>query len=461
MELVARVKSQLRRYQVYSKPIGVDNSIIQANDLLIDTNKKMVSVDNRPVAVTKIEYEILVLLASHPGTVFSTEDIYTKIWHEEATHANNTIMVHIRKLREKIERQPRTPLSYLVAFLIYSILGIIFDRIIPIAVPNEMRYALCYAISFIVFVEIFFKLIDFTIEYIRKLRRSIQQVTSGNYGVQCEVEYDDELGSLAANINVLSKTLLAKEKESEKLKEKERAALDIERNAERQKNELITNVAHDLRTPLTTIVGYLELIKDDTALSKEDVHKYSGIAYEKSIRLQEMMDDLFEFTKLDNADIKLNKSMINLSGLIMQMTDEFYPSFKDCNITPIVDLPEENIYVQGDGQLLARVFDNLISNALKYGYHNTDLKIEVSGDEKYATVKVINHGDTIASEDIPLLFNKFYRTDSSRNSKTGGTGLGLAITKNIVDLHHGDISVTSDDQITTFIVKFNRYFDQN
>ena len=352
-------------------------------------------------------------------------------------------------------------LSYLVAFLIYSILGIIFDRIIPIAVPNEMRYALCYAISFIVFVEIFFKLIDFTIEYIRKLRRSIQQVTSGNYGVQCEVEYDDELGSLAANINVLSKTLLAKEKESEKLKEKERAALDIERNAERQKNELITNVAHDLRIPLTTIVGYLELIKDDTALSKEDVHKYSGIAYEKSIRLQEMMDDLFEFTKLDNADIKLNKSMINLSGLIMQMTDEFYPSFKDCNITPIVDLPEENIYVQGDGQLLARVFDNLISNALKYGYHNTDLKIEVSGDEKYATVKVINHGDTIAPEDIPLLFNKFYRTDSSRNSKTGGTGLGLAITKNIVDLHHGDISVTSDDQITTFIVKFNRYFDQN
>lgn len=352
-------------------------------------------------------------------------------------------------------------LSYLVAFLIYSILGIIFDRIIPIAVPNEMRYALCYAISFIVFVGIFFKLIDFTIEYIRKLRRSIQQVTSGNYGVQCEVEYDDELGSLAANINVLSKTLLAKEKESEKLKEKERAALDIERNAERQKNELITNVAHDLRTPLTTIVGYLELIKDDSALSKEDVHKYSGIAYEKSIRLQEMMDDLFEFTKLDNADIKLNKSMINLSGLIMQMTDEFYPSFKDCNITPIVDLPEENIYVQGDGQLLARVFDNLISNALKYGYHNTDLKIEVSGDEKYATVKVINHGDTIAPEDIPLLFNKFYRTDSSRNSKTGGTGLGLAITKNIVDLHHGDISVTSDDQITTFIVKFNRYFDQN
>ena len=107
------------------------------------------------------------------------------------------------------------------------------------------------------------------------------------------------------------------------------------------------------------------------------------------------------------------------------------------------------------------MFREMVSYQPEYGYHNTDLKIEVSGDKKYATVKVINHGDTIASEDIPLLFNKFYRTDSSRNSKTGGTGLGLAITKNIVDLHHGDISVTSDDQITTFIVKFNRYFDQN
>lgn len=105
-------------------------------------------------------------------------------------------------------------LSYLVAFLIYSILGIIFDRIIPIAVPNEMRYALCYAISFIVFVEIFFKLIDFTIEYIRKLRRSIQQVTSGNYGVQCEVEYDDELGSLAATSMSYQKHCLRKKKKA-------------------------------------------------------------------------------------------------------------------------------------------------------------------------------------------------------------------------------------------------------
>lgn len=109
MELVARVKSQLRRAQVFNKPIVDSSHIIQATDLMIDTQKKAVTLDNQPVALTRIEYEILVLLASQPGTVFSIEDIFEKIWHEKSNNSNNTIMVHIRKLREKIERQPRNP----------------------------------------------------------------------------------------------------------------------------------------------------------------------------------------------------------------------------------------------------------------------------------------------------------------------------------------------------------------
>ena len=109
MELVARVKSQLRRYQVFNKPINEAKNIIEAGDLVIDTEKKAVTLDNHAVALTRIEYEILVLLASHPGTVYSIEDIFELIWHEKPTNANNTIMVHIRKLREKVERQPRNP----------------------------------------------------------------------------------------------------------------------------------------------------------------------------------------------------------------------------------------------------------------------------------------------------------------------------------------------------------------
>lgn len=109
MELVARVKSQLRRYQVFNKPINEAKNIIEAGDLVIDTEKKAVTLDNHAVALTRIEYKILVLLASHPGTVYSIEDIFEIIWHEKPTNANNTIMVHIRKLREKVERQPRNP----------------------------------------------------------------------------------------------------------------------------------------------------------------------------------------------------------------------------------------------------------------------------------------------------------------------------------------------------------------
>ena len=109
MELVARVKSQLRRFHVLNKPINSSSHIIEATDLIIDTQKKLVILDGRPLALTRIEYEILVLLASQPGTVFSIEDIFEKIWHVKSSNSNNTIMVHIRKLREKIERQPRNP----------------------------------------------------------------------------------------------------------------------------------------------------------------------------------------------------------------------------------------------------------------------------------------------------------------------------------------------------------------
>lgn len=109
MELVARVKSQLRRSQVFSKPIQDRSHIIEATDLIIDTQRKSITLDGRPIALTRIEYEILVLLASHPGTVYSIDDIFETIWHEKATNSNNTVMVHIRKLREKIERQPRNP----------------------------------------------------------------------------------------------------------------------------------------------------------------------------------------------------------------------------------------------------------------------------------------------------------------------------------------------------------------
>ncbi|MCD7840398.1 MAG: sensor histidine kinase, partial [Erysipelotrichaceae bacterium] len=171
-------------------------------------------------------------------------------------------------------------LSYVLTFICYSALNIITGCFDLFGTPPEVVYFTNFILSLILFLRIFFDLMDITLNYISILSNKIQDVTNGDYSVDISIDYDDELGMLAANIIALANTLEQKEKESIILKENERLAFDAERNAEKQKNDLITNVAHDLRTPLTTIVGYLELIKNKEDLTKEEIQKYSSVAYE-------------------------------------------------------------------------------------------------------------------------------------------------------------------------------------
>lgn len=342
--------------------------------------------------------------------------------------------------------------SYIITFLIYSAMIIVIDHFEIPYLQLEVKYLICFILSLFIFVFIFFDLMNITLKYLSDLSGAISEVTNGDYNIFIPIEYDDELGMLAANINALAITLKDKERESAILKENERLAFDAERNAEKQKQDLITNVAHDLRTPLTTIVGYLELLRSNPDIGKDNVYKYSSIAYEKSKRLQMMMDDLFEFTTLDQANVKINMTTINISELVLQIVDEFYPTFQDHNIIPIVDVSTQSLYIHADGQLLARVFDNLISNAIKYGSNNNPIKIEVLSDDESVTIKIINYGTTISQEELPHIFDKFYRSDSSRSTSTGGTGLGLAIAKNIVEMHKGRIFATSHKDKTTFVV---------
>lgn len=348
-------------------------------------------------------------------------------------------------------------LSYIIATAVSSIVDLGISLLKFIHISDNANLLLNYVITFGLFISIFFKLMNITLRYINSLNKTIQDVTLGDYDARCEIEYDDELGMLAANINALSNTLHEKEKEANILRENEQLAYEAERNAEKQKNDLITNVAHDLRTPLTSVIGYLDLIGSSDNLSHEDIINYAHIAYNKSLRLKSMMDDLFEFTKLDNAKIKMNLNIINLSELILQLTDEYTLLFQEHAIEPILSIKDHNLYVIGDGQLLARVFDNLFSNALKYGYDHSQLKVEVIGDEKAVTIKIMNEGDTISKEDLPYIFDKFYRADTARSTNAGGTGLGLAIAKNIVEMHKGQIFMTSHDHITTFIVQLPRH----
>lgn len=347
--------------------------------------------------------------------------------------------------------------SYIITFLIYSSMIIILESFDIFSITIEIKYFISFVLSLCVFLIVFFDLMNITLRYLGNLSEAIQEVTNGDYDIEVPIEYDDELGLLAANINALAKTLKDKEIESEILKENERLAFDAERNAEKQKNDLITNVAHDLRTPLTTIVGYLELIKNNDQLTKADIQKYSTIAYEKSKRLQSMMDDLFEFTSLDQDNVKVHMRTINISELVLQIVDEFYPTFQEHHLRPVVHVSQPNLFIRGDGQLIARVFDNLLSNAVKYGEDDNDIKIDVLNDEQSVTIKIMNYGNPIAKEDLPYIFDKFYRTDSSRSSSTGGTGLGLAIAKNIIQIHNGSILATSHKNKTTFVVSLPKY----
>lgn len=346
--------------------------------------------------------------------------------------------------------------AYFIAFLCDLALMIILQHINIFHLSYEWLYILAFFISLLIFLVTFSDLMNITLKYIDVLSGTIQRVTAGDYEVEAPIKYDDELGLLAANINALAKTLSDKEKESEILKENERMAYDAERNAEKQKNDLITNVAHDLRTPLTTIVGYLELIKNNQQLTKEEIQKYSSVAYEKSKRLQSMMDDLFEFTCLDQANVKVHMTTINISELVLQIVDEFYPTFQEYHIIPEVKTSQNNLFIKGDGQLIARVFDNLLSNAVKYGKDGKKIKIEVLNDDETVTIKIMNYGNPIDSADLPYIFDKFYRSDASRSSSTGGTGLGLAIAKNIIQIHNGEILATSHQDKTTFIVILHR-----
>ncbi|MGN0987866.1 MAG: sensor histidine kinase, partial [Otoolea sp.] len=240
-----------------------------------------------------------------------------------------------------------------------------------------------------------------------------------------------------------------------------RNLMDKEREAERTKNELITNVAHDLRTPLTSIIGYLELLSGKVEIPRDMQKKYIDIAYAKSKRLEKLIEDLFGFTKLNYGRVSMHVSRVDVVKLLSQLLEEFYPSFKNKNLSYELKSNVPAMVINADGNLLARLFDNLINNAIKYGADGKRVLVDIHASGQVVAISVTNYGYVIPEEELPLIFNKFYRVEQSRSTNTGGTGLGLAIVKNIVDMHGGTISVASDLNGTVFTVKLKTDFDIN
>lgn len=286
-----------------------------------------------------------------------------------------------------------------------------------------------------------------SLNYIGKIAMAVQNISEGDLNTQIEVLGDDEFSMIAENLNRMEADL--------------RKLMDKEREAERTKNELITNVAHDLRTPLTSIIGYLELLSTGIPLDRETQQKYIDIAYTKAKRLEKLIEDLFGFTKMNYGKISMNVGNVDIVKLLGQLLEEFYPSFADRNLTYELTSNVPAQIITADGNLLARLFDNLINNAIKYGADGKKVLVNIHSEEEIVTVSVTNYGYVIPADELPLVFNKFYRVEQSRSTTTGGTGLGLAIAKNIVDMHGGTITVASDLNGTVFTVKLKIHFDVN
>lgn len=308
---------------------------------------------------------------------------------------------------------------------------------------------LCVILGIVVFSAAFLLLQHKSMEYMGKISAAVQNISEGDLNTYIDVVGDDEFSAMAANLNKMVADI--------------RELMDRERESERTKNELITNIAHDLRTPLTSIIGYLELLSGgrSSQLPPELEKKYIDIAYTKAKRLEKLIEDLFGFTKMTYGKVAMKVSQVDIIKLLSQLLEEFYPSFADKNLTYELSSNVPAQIIMADGNLLARLFDNLINNAIKYGAEGKRILVKVHATEEIVTVSVTNYGYVIPAEELPLLFNKFYRVEQSRSSSTGGTGLGLAIAKNVVDMHGGTIQVASDLNGTVFTVKLKVHFDIN
>lgn len=280
--------------------------------------------------------------------------------------------------------------------------------------------------------------------YIDDILHVIKKISSGDLNTNIDVRGDNEFSEIAANINKMSEEI--------------RVLMESERHNEKSKNEMITNIAHDLRTPLTSILGYLDLI-NKRELTEDTKKEYLKIVYEKSKKLQDLIESLFSFTKTNSSKLVLKIDKIDIIKLLCQLMEEFYPNFEDKGITCSVNTNIDSYVIDGDGTLLARLFDNLINNAVKYGADGKRIDVKIIAENNIVKIAVINYGKVIPQDELPLIFDKFYRVDQARNSGTGGTGLGLAIAKNITELHHGVIEVTSDLGGTVFSVTLPKELD--
>jgi len=289
----------------------------------------------------------------------------------------------------------------------------------------------------------FVMLLFFIFIAITRVTRRFELVSKGIDQViqesEAPVELPPELIVMENQLNTAKATL----------RERKMAALQ----SEQRKNDLVVYLAHDIKTPLTSVIGYLTLLQEAKDMPSVQRDKYTDIALQKAFRLEDLINEFFEITRFNLQDILLEYSTFDLGMLLEQLTDAFYPTLEAKRVTCALTV-EDGLLIHGDGNKLARVFNNVLKNAVTYSHEASTIDIvalRLPGNQVEITFR--NRGRVIPPHKLTTIFEKFYRLDESRSSDTGGAGLGLAIAKEIVDKHHGTITARSDEQATTFSIR--------
>lgn len=279
-----------------------------------------------------------------------------------------------------------------------------------------------------------YRLLKKVFEYIDEIGKATEELV--NKDVEY-IELPDELEEIQKRMNHLKR-------ESEKNEK-------LAKENEEKKDELIVYLAHDIKTPLTSMIGYLSILDEIDDMPKKKQKNYISIALDKSYRLEDLINELFDVARFNSEKIVLEKEELNLNLMLEQIIDDFYPTLRELNKSIKLNY-NEPISINGDSDKLSRVFNNLIKNAISYSKEESEIVINLKKDNNNAIVEVINKGKQISKEKLSKIFEKFYRLDSARTSRTGGSGLGLAIAKDIVELHNGTIIAESNEEETTFRV---------
>lgn len=226
---------------------------------------------------------------------------------------------------------------------------------------------------------------------------------------------------------------------------------DKAKRAEHQKNDLVVYLAHDIKTPLTSVIGYLSLLDETPDMPDEEKAKYIHTAWEKANRLRTLVNEFFEITRSHSESLPIQKTKVDLYYMIAQISDELYPQLNACGKI-IENHVGEDISVYGDSDKLARVFNNILKNAISYSEENSVIKVSARELSEWTVIQFENDGE-IPEDKLNVIFDKFCRLSNARLSETGGSGLGLAIAKNIIVLHGGQIRAESSNGRTVFIIE--------